>query len=81
MLAIGIYDLLRKRQNSIPPRRRHSFLFEQKTKTMKIASAAYALLFLSPVLAFDGSISADSAVGQKLLGKARQLQNNNNYNY
>jgi hypothetical protein len=48
---------------------------------MKIASAAYALLFLSPVLAFDGSISADSAVGQKLLGKARQLQNNNNYNY
>jgi hypothetical protein len=49
---------------------------------MKIINAALVLLCLSPALAFDGSIAAESDLGQKLLGKARQLQNNNNnYNY
>jgi hypothetical protein len=50
---------------------------------MKIFNAAAVLLSLSPAaLAFDGSISAESDLGQKLLGKARQLENNNNnYSY
>jgi hypothetical protein len=48
---------------------------------MKIITASSVLLWLSPALAFDGSIAAESELGQKLLGKARQLNNNNNNNY
>merc|ERR1719343_195302 len=32
-------------------------------------------------MGFDGWILADSEMGQKLMGKARQLENNNNYYY
>ena len=48
---------------------------------MNIFAASLLLLALaSPVAAFDGSIRADSKLGEKLMGNARQLENNN-YNY
>ena len=47
---------------------------------MKFFSVAFSVYGLaSPALGFDGSIRADSQLGQKLMGKARQLENNNNY--
>mmetsp|Transcript_24286 Transcript_24286/g.53157 ORF Transcript_24286/g.53157 Transcript_24286/m.53157 type:complete len:171 (+) Transcript_24286:52-564(+) len=49
---------------------------------MKVFSASLTLLALAaPAACFDGSISADSNMGQKLMGKARKLENNNNYYY
>jgi len=48
---------------------------------MNLFAASLLLLALaSPVAAFDGSIRADSKLGEKLMGNARQLENNN-YNY
>lgn len=49
---------------------------------MKVFSSSLSLLALAwPVACFDGSIKADSKFGQKLMGKARQLENNNNNYY
>jgi len=50
---------------------------------MKVFSVAFSLLALvSPVVCLDASIQADSKLGQKLMSKARKLENNNdNYNY
>jgi hypothetical protein len=50
---------------------------------MKIINAASVLFCLTVggVTAFDGSIPAQSDLGQKLLAKARRLENNGNYNY
>lgn len=49
---------------------------------MKVFCLSFPLLALSsPVTGFDGSIQADSKLGQKLMGKARKLDNNNNYYY
>lgn len=51
------------------------------TQTMKVFSAALTLISLaSPAECFDGSIRADSQMGQNLMSKARKLNNNNNYN-
>jgi hypothetical protein len=48
---------------------------------MKLFAVSLPLLALaSPVAGFDGSIRADSKMGEKLIGKSRQLENNN-YNY
>ena len=50
---------------------------------MKFFSASlFVLCMASPVIgaSFDGSIPAESKLAQKLLGKSRQLENNNNYN-
>jgi len=48
---------------------------------MKLFTTALTIVALaSPAACFDGSIRADSNMGQKLMGKARQLNNNNNNN-
>jgi hypothetical protein len=47
---------------------------------MQVSALSLALFALvAPAACFDGSIQADSKFGQKILGKARQLENNNNY--
>lgn len=46
---------------------------------MVLSLSLFAAL-ASPATAFDGSIRADSKMGQKLMSKARALENNN-YNY
>jgi len=48
---------------------------------MKFSLSLSFLALASPVAGFDGSIRADSQMGQKLMGKARQLENNNYYAY
>lgn len=45
---------------------------------MKFSLPFSFLALASPVAGFDGSIRADSKMGQKILGKARALENNNN---
>jgi len=46
---------------------------------MKFSLPFTFLALASPVAGFDGSIQADSKLGQKILGKARQLENGDNY--
>ena len=56
---------------------------QKKITKMKFFSISLLLLCMaSPVIGalFDGSIPAESKLAQKLLGKSRQLENNNNYN-
>ncbi len=46
---------------------------------MKFSLSLSFLALASPVAGFDKSIRADSKLGQNLLGKARQLENDNYY--
>jgi len=45
---------------------------------MKLFVGSFLLGLVSSVISFDGSIPAESRLAQKLLGKSRQLENNNN---
>ena len=48
---------------------------------MKFSLPLSLLAFAAPAVAIDGSVRADSKLGKNLLGKARKLENNNNYAY
>ncbi len=44
---------------------------------MKFSLSFSLLALVTPAVAIDGSVRADSKLGKRILGKARQLENNN----